>query len=106
MSVEKTHKIDTSKLDKIMASYDYKKSNLIAILQNVQEVFRYLPEDALIYIGTKMEGLSPAFFFAFSIAYLIASALSIIVINSPSAFLTPVTISSTILLGRETLMPL
>ena len=60
MSVESPHKIDTSKLDEIMASYDYKKSNLIAILQKVQEVFRYLPEEAMIYIGTKMEGLSPA----------------------------------------------
>ncbi len=69
MSVEKTHKIDTSKLDKIMASYDYKKSNLIAILQNVQEVFRYLPEDALIYIGTKMEGLSPATVFGVATFY-------------------------------------
>lgn len=60
MSVENPHKIDTSKLDEIMASYDYKKSNLIAILQKVQEEYRYLPEDALTYIGTKMEGLSPA----------------------------------------------
>lgn len=60
MSVENLHKIDTSKLDKIMADYGYKKSNLIAILQKVQEVFRYLPEDAMTYIGTKMEGLSPA----------------------------------------------
>jgi len=60
MSVETSHKIDTSKLDKIMADYGYKKSNLIAILQKVQEVFRYLPEDAMTYIGTKMEGLSPA----------------------------------------------
>lgn len=60
MSVENLHKIDTSKLDKIMADYGYNKSNLIAILQKVQEVFRYLPEDAMTYIGTKMEGLSPA----------------------------------------------
>ncbi len=60
MSVEISHKIDTSRLDSIMAEYGYKKSNLIAILQKVQEVFRYLPEDAMTYIGTKMEGLSPA----------------------------------------------
>ena len=60
MSVENPHKIDTSKLDQIICSYDYKKSNLIAILQKVQEVYRYLPEEALIYIGTKIEGLSPA----------------------------------------------
>lgn len=60
MSVENPHKIDTAKLDSIIASNGGKKSNLIAILQKVQEEYRYLPEDALIYIGTKMEGLSPA----------------------------------------------
>ena len=60
MSVENPHKINTSKLDEIIQSYDCKKSNLIAILQKVQEVYRYLPEEALIYIGTKIEGLSPA----------------------------------------------
>lgn len=60
MSVENPHKIDTSKLDEIINSYEGKKSNLIAILQKVQEVYRYLPEDAMIYIGTKIEGLSPA----------------------------------------------
>ncbi len=60
MSVENPNKIDTSKLDKIIESYDSNKSNLIAILQKVQEVYRYLPEEALTYIGTKMEGLSPA----------------------------------------------
>ncbi len=69
MSVENPHKIDTSKLDEIMASYDYKKSNLIAILQKVQEVFRYLPEDAMIYIGTKIEGLSPATVFGVATFY-------------------------------------
>lgn len=60
MTVENPHKIDTSKLDEIINSYECKKSNLIAILQKVQEVYRYLPEEALIYIGTKIEGLSPA----------------------------------------------
>ncbi|MGN0031985.1 MAG: NAD(P)H-dependent oxidoreductase subunit E [Candidatus Gastranaerophilaceae bacterium] len=60
MSVANPHKIDTAKLDEIMQSYDWKKSNLIAILQKVQEEYKYLPENALIYIGTKMEGLSPA----------------------------------------------
>ena len=59
MSVENPHKIDTAGLDEIISSYDCKKSNLIAILQKVQEVYRYLPEEALIYIGTKIEGLSP-----------------------------------------------
>ena len=69
MSVENPHKIDTSKLDQIICSYDYKKSNLIAILQKVQEVYRYLPEEALIYIGTKIEGLSPATVFGVGTFY-------------------------------------
>ena len=69
MSVGNPHKIDTSKLDEIMASYDYNKSNLIAILQKVQESYRYLPEEAMIYIGTKMEGLSPATVFGVATFY-------------------------------------
>ena len=60
MSVQNPQKIDTAKLDTIIRENGGKKSNLIAILQKVQEEYRYLPEDALIYIGTKMEGLSPA----------------------------------------------
>ena len=60
MSITNPNKIDTTKLDSIIESYGSKKSNLIAILQKVQEEYRYLPEDALIYIGTKIEGLSPA----------------------------------------------
>lgn len=69
MTVENLHKIDTSKLDEIIAQYEGKKSNLIAILQKVQEVYRYLPEDAMIYIGTKMEGLSPATVFGVATFY-------------------------------------
>lgn len=60
MSTECSSKIDINKVDEIIQSFGAKKSNLIAILQKVQEVFRYLPEEAMIYIGTKIEGLSPA----------------------------------------------
>lgn len=52
--------IDFTQIDSILRDYEYKKSNLIAILQKVQEKYRYLPEETLIYIGTKIEGLSPA----------------------------------------------
>lgn len=69
MSVESPHKIDTTKLDEIITSFDSKKSNLIAILQKVQEVYRYLPEEAMIYIGTKIEGLSPATVFGVATFY-------------------------------------
>ncbi len=69
MSIGTSHKISISKLDEILASYDYKKSNLIAILQKVQEEYRYLPEEAMIYIGTKIEGLSPATVFGVATFY-------------------------------------
>lgn len=69
MSVQNPHKIDVAKLDGIIAHYGAKKSNLIAILQKVQEVYRYLPEDAMIYIGTKIEGLSPATVFGVATFY-------------------------------------
>ena len=69
MSITNPHKIDTAKLDSILESYGSKKSNLIAILQKVQEEYRYLPEDALIYIGTKIEGLSPATVFGVATFY-------------------------------------
>ncbi len=55
-----SRKIDTNKLDSIISACGGDKSHLIAILQKVQEEYKYLPEDALIYIGTKIEGLSPA----------------------------------------------
>lgn len=69
MSITNSRKIDTAKLDSIIQSYSAKKSNLIAILQKVQEEYRYLPEDALIYIGTKIEGLSPATVFGVATFY-------------------------------------
>ena len=57
---ETSTKIDFREIDKILEKYEYKKSYLIAMLQNVQEVFRYLPEEAMTYIGEKVDGLSPA----------------------------------------------
>ncbi|HIS88853.1 TPA: NAD(P)H-dependent oxidoreductase subunit E [Candidatus Avigastranaerophilus faecigallinarum] len=61
--------ISTARLDEIIQSFGGKKSNLIAILQKVQEVYRYLPEDAMIYIGEKIEGLSPATVFGVATFY-------------------------------------
>ncbi len=69
MSAAETRSINTGKLDEIIESYDCSKSNLIAILQKVQEVYRYLPEDAIIYIGNKIEGLSPATVFGVATFY-------------------------------------
>ena len=69
MSVENPQGIATSKLDQIISECGGKKSNLIAMLQKVQEVYRYLPEEAMIYIGTKVEGLSPATVFGVATFY-------------------------------------
>jgi len=52
--------IDRSKLDEIMKKHDYDKTKLIAMLQDVQHIYKFLPENAMIYIGTKVDGLSPA----------------------------------------------
>lgn len=62
-------KVDLAKLDEIIAEQGATQSHLIAILQKVQEVYRYLPEEALIYIGTKIEGLSPATVFGVATFY-------------------------------------
>ena len=53
-------KIDLKKVDEIINAYGAKKSYLIAMLQKVLEEFRYLPVEALTYIGTKVPELSPA----------------------------------------------
>ena len=52
--------VDFAKIDAIIEQYGAKKANLIAMLQKVQEEYRYLPLKAMTYIGTKIEGLSPA----------------------------------------------
>lgn len=68
MSVEMSG-INTKKLDEIIQKFEGKKSNLIAILQNVQAIYRYLPEEAMTYIGSKVEGLSPATVFGVATFY-------------------------------------
>ncbi len=64
-----TPKIDKGKLDEIIQSYDGEKSYLIAMLQKVQEIYKYLPEEAMTYIGSKVEGLSPATVFGVATFY-------------------------------------
>ena len=61
--------IDKGKLDEIIQSYDSEKSYLIAMLQKVQEIYKYLPEAAMTYIGSKVEGLSPATVFGVATFY-------------------------------------
>ena len=64
-----TPKVDKGKLDEIIQSYDGEKSYLIAMLQKVQEIYKYLPEEAMTYIGSKVEGLSPATVFGVATFY-------------------------------------
>ncbi len=52
--------VDFKKIDEILKEYNYNKTNLITILQKVQAIYRYLPEEAISYIGENIEGLSPA----------------------------------------------
>ena len=61
--------IDTKKFDEIIQSYNGKKSHLIAMLQKVQEQYKYLPEEAMIYIGSHVDGLSPATVFGVATFY-------------------------------------
>lgn len=39
----------------ILSKYDYNKTRLITILQEVQEEYRYLPEQVLTYIATALD---------------------------------------------------
>ena len=69
MNTINSRKVSTKKMDEILNYYEYKKSNLIAILQKIQEEYRYLPEEAMIYVGTKLDGLSPATVFGVATFY-------------------------------------
>lgn len=44
-----------NKLDTILASHDYNKSQVIAIMQEVQNEYRYLPEEVLCYIAKALK---------------------------------------------------
>lgn len=52
--------IDYKAIDNILEEYGYKKAYLIAMLQKVQEIYKYLPEEAMTYIGEKVDEISPA----------------------------------------------
>lgn len=69
MAVDSTLKIDTRQLDEIIKNFNGEKSYLIAMLQKVQEIYKFLPEEAMTYIGTKVEGLSPATVFGVATFY-------------------------------------
>jgi len=45
---------DYSNLDTILEKHDFKSSNIIAILQDTQEIYRYLPKEAFSYLSEKL----------------------------------------------------
>jgi NADH-quinone oxidoreductase subunit E len=52
----------------IMARHGYKRSELIAMLQEIQESYHYLPEEALNYLATAL-GISPTTVFGVATFY-------------------------------------
>ena len=42
-------------IDRILKKYDYKKSSLISILQDMQTINRWLPQETLEYVSEKMD---------------------------------------------------
>jgi NADH-quinone oxidoreductase subunit E len=42
-------------IDRILKKYDYKKSSLIPILQDMQTINRWLPKETLEYVSEKMD---------------------------------------------------
>ena len=69
MSETVSSKVDFKVIEGILQSFDYKKSYLIAMLQKVQAIYKYLPEEAMTYIGEHVDGLSPATVFGVATFY-------------------------------------
>ena len=46
--------LDLKLIDEILERHDNDRAKIIAIMQDVQEVYRYLPQEALEYIATKV----------------------------------------------------
>ena len=55
-------------VERIIARHGSKRSELIAILQEIQEEYHYLPEDALNYLATAL-GISPTTVFGVATFY-------------------------------------
>lgn len=46
-------------IDSVLETYNYDKSCIIAIMQDIQKEYRFLPKEAIAYIGEKMH-MTPA----------------------------------------------
>ena len=55
-------------VDAILEQHGYRKSDLIAVLQDIQETYHYLPEDMLSYVATAL-GVTPATVFGVATFY-------------------------------------
>lgn len=52
-------KVDFSLVDSVLKKHEYSKTKAIAIMQEVQSEYKFLPKDALTYIAEKL-GMSEA----------------------------------------------
>ena len=69
MSETTNSKVDFKAIEEILQSFNYQKSYLIAMLQKVQAIYKYLPEEAMTYLGEHIDGLSPATVFGVATFY-------------------------------------
>lgn len=53
------NQIDYGFIDSTLEHYEYDKSMIIAIMQDIQKEYRYLPKEAIAYIGEKLH-MTPA----------------------------------------------
>lgn len=60
--------VDFKLIDKILDSHSNKASAIIAILQDIQQEYHYLPEDVFPYLSKKL-GISPAKVFSIATFY-------------------------------------
>lgn len=59
---------DYSKLDTILQKHEFKACNIIAILQDTQEIYRYLPKEVFSYLSEKL-GVSRAHIYSVATFY-------------------------------------
>jgi len=48
-------KVDYNLIDSVLEKYEFSKSKTIAIMQDIQKEYRYLPEEALLYVAEKLD---------------------------------------------------
>lgn len=52
-------KVDFSLIDSVLEKYEFNKTKAIAIMQDIQKEYKFLPKDALVYVAEKI-GVSDA----------------------------------------------